>query len=32
MSEIPVLGFPDDDGGVVLIAPERPVPDSGGLF
>lgn len=32
MSEILVLGFPDDDGEVVLIAPERPVPDGGGLF
>ncbi len=32
MSEILVLGFPDDDGEVVLIGPERPVPDGGGLF
>jgi len=32
MSEILVLGFPDADGEVVLIAPERPVPDGGKLY
>ncbi|MCH8237589.1 MAG: hypothetical protein IIC06_05380, partial [Proteobacteria bacterium] len=32
MSEFLLLGFPDDDGEVVLIAPERPVPDGGRLF
>lgn len=32
MSEILVLGFPDSAGNVVLIAPERAVPDGGKLF
>ena len=32
MSEILVLGFPDEDDEVVLIAPDRPVPDGGKLF
>ena len=32
MSEILVLGFPDEDGEVVLVVPERPVPDGGKLF
>ncbi|MCW8836344.1 MAG: tRNA-binding protein [Rhodospirillales bacterium] len=32
MSECLVLGFPDGDGEVVLIGPERPVPDGGKLF
>jgi tRNA-binding protein len=32
MSEVLVLGFPDDDGEVVLIGPERPVPVGGKLF
>lgn len=31
-SEILVLGFPDADGAVVLIGPERTVPDGGKLF
>ncbi len=29
MSEILVLGFPDGDGEVVVIGPERPVPNGG---
>ena len=32
MSEVLVLGFPDADGEVVLIAPSRSVPDGGRLF
>ena len=32
MSEALVLGFPDKDGEVVLLAPERPVPDGGRMF
>lgn len=32
MSEVLTLGFPDADGEVVLIGPERPVPDGGRLF
>ena len=32
MSEVLVLGFPDDEGAVVLIGPDRPVPDGGKLF
>jgi tRNA-binding protein len=32
MSEVLTLGFPDGNGEVVLIMPERPVPDGGRLF
>jgi tRNA-binding protein len=32
VSEVLVLGFPDGDGGVVMIAPTRPVPDGGRLY
>ncbi len=32
MSEVLTLGFPDQDGEVVLIGPSRPVPDGGRLF
>jgi tRNA-binding protein len=32
MSEVLTLGFPDDAGEVVLIAPERNVPNGGRLF
>ena len=32
MSEVLVLGFPDAEGAVVLIAPDRKVPDGGKLF
>jgi tRNA-binding protein len=32
MSEVLVLGFPDAEGRVVLVAPERPVPNGGKLF
>ena len=31
-SEVLVLGLPDPDGAVVLLAPERPVPDGGRMF
>ena len=32
MSEVLTLGFPDGNGEVVLIMPERPVPNGGRLF
>ena len=32
MSEVLTLGFPDAQGEVVLIMPERPVPNGGRLF
>jgi len=32
MSEVLTLGFPDTSGEVVLIIPERPVPNGGRLY
>jgi tRNA-binding protein len=32
MSEVLVLGVPDEDGQVVLLTPTRPVPDGGRMF
>ena len=32
MSEVLTLGFPDADGEVVLIVPDKTVPDGGRLF
>jgi len=32
MSEVLTLGFPDQDGEVVLIVPQRQVPNGGRLF
>jgi tRNA-binding protein len=31
-SEVLTLGFPDEDGEVVLFSPDRPVPDGARLF
>jgi tRNA-binding protein len=32
MSEVLTLGFPDEEGSVVLVAPTLPVPNGGKLF
>lgn len=32
MSEVLTLGFPDEEGGVVLIGPSQAVPNGGKLF
>ncbi len=32
MSEVLTLGFPDAEGGVVLVSPTLPVPNGGKLF
>jgi tRNA-binding protein len=32
MSEVLTLGFPDGDGAVVLVVPDKPVPNGGKLF
>jgi hypothetical protein len=32
MSEVLVLGFPDGEGEVVLVVPDKPVPNGGKLF
>ena len=32
MSQVLTLGFPDEGGGVVLIVPDKPVPNGGKLF
>ena len=32
MSEVLVLGVPDEEGQVVLLTPTRPVPDGGRMF
>jgi tRNA-binding protein len=32
MSEVLTLGFPDENGAVVLVHPSHPVPNGGRLF
>ncbi len=32
MSEVLVLGIPDEDGEVVLLAPDKKVPDGGRMY
>jgi tRNA-binding protein len=32
MSEVQTLGLPDQDGEVVLLAPDKPVPVGGRMF
>jgi tRNA-binding protein len=32
MSQVLTLGFPDENGAVVLIVPDKPIPDGGKLF
>lgn len=32
MSEVLTLGVPDEDGEVVLLAPDKPVPNGGRLY
>ncbi len=32
MSQVLTLGFPASDGSVILIAPDKPVPNGGRLF
>ena len=32
MSEVLVLGFPDEAGAVALIAPDRPAPNGARMF
>lgn len=32
MSQVLTLGFPDEEGNVVLVCPDRPVPNGGRLF
>lgn len=32
MSQVLTLGFPDEKGAVVLVVPDKPIPDGGRLF